>query len=105
MTKYRILRDPNVADDLFDIAVLIADYAGVEIALRRIGEIEQTVQKLRDVPHIGSVRDEIAPGLRAIPAAGKGVICFIVDDENHEVRILAIGYAGSDWMTMSLART
>jgi len=105
MTKYRILRHPNVADDLFDIAVLIADYAGVEIALRRIGEIEQTVQKLRDVPHIGSVRDEIAPGLRAIPAAGKGVICFIVDDENHEVRILAIGYAGSDWMTMSLART
>ena len=105
MTNYRILRHPNVADDLFDIAVLIADYAGMEIALRKIDEIEQAIRKLRKVPHIGTVRDEVAPGLRAIPAAGKGVICFVVDDENHEVRIMAIGYAGSDWMTVSLART
>ena len=105
MTKYRILRHPNVADDLHDIAVLIANYAGVEITLRKINEIEQAIRRLESVPHVGSVRDEIAPGMRAIPAAGKGVICFVVDDENHEVRIMAIGYAGSDWMTVSSART
>lgn len=105
MTKYRILRHPYVADDLIDIAVLIAGYAGVEIALRTLDAIEQTIRKLKDVPHIGTLRDEIAPGLRAIAAAGKGVICFIVDDESHEVRILAIGYAGSDWMTTTQTRT
>ncbi len=105
MTKYRILRHPNVADDLTDIAVLIANYAGVEIALQKINEIEQTIRNLENVPHIRSLRDEIAPGLRAIPSAGKGVICFVVDDKHHEVRIMAIGYAGSDWVTATQTRT
>lgn len=105
MTKYRILRHPKVADDLLDVAMLIADYAGEEIALRKINEIEQTIRKLAELPHIGSVRGEIELGLRAIPTAGKGVICFIVDDENHEVLVMAIGYAGSDWVTATQTRT
>lgn len=77
----------------------------MEIALRKINEIEQTIRNLENVPHIGSLRDEIEPDLRAIPSAGKGVICFVVDDKNHEVRIMAIGYAGSDWVTATQTRT
>ena len=65
--------------------------------MRKLAEIERTIRKLRDLPRIGSFRDEIAAGVRAIPAADKGVICFIVDDDRLEIRIMAISYAGSDW--------
>ena len=105
MKKYRIFRHPSVADDLADIAWLIADYAGTEIALRTIDEIETVIQKLSEVPHKGSLRNEIAHGLRAIPAADKGVVCFVVDDEHEAVRIMAIGYAGSDWARVMQSRT
>ena len=66
---------------------------------------ERVIRKLCDVPHIGSIRDEIASGLRAIPAADKGVVCFVVDDDNHVVCIIAIGYAGSDWTRAVKSRT
>ena len=88
MTSYEIVRHPNVADDLRDIAFFIADCPSNDVAMRKLAEIEQTIQKLRDLPHIGSLRDEIAAGVRAIPAADKAVICFIVDDNRLEVRIM-----------------
>jgi toxin ParE1/3/4 len=105
MPAYKIVRHPSVSDDLLDIAFLIADFAGVETALRKIDEIEVDIGKLADLPHVGSLRHEIAGGLRAIPAAGKAVICFVVDDDHNEVRIMAIGYAGSDWISETKART
>ncbi len=104
MPKYRIIRHPSVADDLADIALLLADYSGVEIALRKLDEIETVIRDLTDLPHVGSLRHEIAKGLRAIPAAGKAVICFVVDDSKTEVRILAIGYAGSNWIAVTKDR-
>ena len=105
MRRVRILRHSSVAEDLADIAWLIADYAGTEIALRTVDEIETVIQELREVPHKGSLRNEIAHGLRAIPAAGKGVACFMADDEHHVVRIMAIGYACSDWSRVAQSRS
>jgi hypothetical protein len=32
---------------------------------------------------------------RAIPAAGRGVIAFVVDDPGREVCVIAIGYVSS----------
>ena len=104
MTNYKIVRHPHVAYDLLDIASFVADYASNDVAMRKLAEIERTIRKLRDLPHIGSFRDEIAAGVRAIPAADKGVICFIVDDDRLEVRIMVIGYAGSDWSKIVRAR-
>lgn len=104
MPAFRIVRHPLVADDLLFIALLITDYAGAEIALRKIDEIEAAIQKLSAMPHVGSFRHEISQWLRAIPAAGKAVICFVVDDGRREVRIMAVGYAGSDWITASQSR-
>lgn len=105
MPTYKIARHPSVAGDLLDVALLIADYAGTEIALRKVDEIEAAIQRLASTPHVGSLRHEIVEGLRAIPAAGKAVICFVVDDEASEVRIMAIGYAGSDWMSATKGRS
>ena len=76
---------------------MIADYAGTGIALDKLDQIEAGIRKLALTPHIGSLRDDIHPGLRAIPVARKGVIAFTVDDAQRAVFVVAVTYAGADW--------
>ncbi len=102
---YTIIRHPEVQQDLFDLVDLVADYAGVDVAEHKLDEIETTLRNLSHTPHIGSLRHEIYPDLRAIPVAGKGVITFIVDDEDKTVLILAITYAGADWVARMPGRS
>ena len=70
----------------------------------KLDAIERTVRRLAELPHIGSIRDEICPGLRAIPTARKGVVCFVVNDERQVVKIVAIAYAGREWMNRARRR-
>ncbi len=102
--RYRIRLHPAVAEDLQSIAEMIANYAGPEAANRRLAEIENVVLDLADTPHKGSLRDEIAPGLRAIPAGRKAVIAFTVDDESQTVFVHIVGYAGSNWIRRTPSR-
>ena len=102
---YRLRFHPLVERDLDLIAHWIIDHAGAEVAGRTLTEIEQTITELARLPHRGSIRDDITPGLRAIPAARRGVIAFTVDDAAAEVVILAVTYGGADWMRRSRART
>lgn len=104
MPTYKILRHPSVDADLLDILDLIAEYSGVEVALRKLDEIETTLQNLEHTPHNGTLRHEIYPNLRAIPTARKGVICFVVDDETRTVLIVAITYAGQEWVQRVVKR-
>lgn len=94
---YRLLRHPAVAGDLLDIADLIGGYAGAEIAFNKLDETEQRLKALAETPHVGTVRDEIYPGLRVVPVARKGVITFVVDDAARAALIVSITYAGADW--------
>ncbi len=102
----RIRFYPSVADDLDWIAEWISDYAGAFSAAAKLDEIEQVIRSLALTPHKeGSRRDEIAPGLRAIPAGRKGVVVFVVDDDVREVLIYAVSYGGADWARRSKARS
>lgn len=85
--SYRIRYHPRVARDLDAVAQWILDYAGPDAAARKLAEIEAAIVALKDTPHKGSLRDEIAPGLRAVPAGRKAVIAFVVDDDTAEVLI------------------
>jgi len=102
--NYRIKFHPLVARDLDTIAKAIIAYAGPDSAARKLAEIEAAVATLKTTPHKGSTRDEIAPGLRAIPAGRKAVIAFVVDDDAKEVLIYAITYGGADWIARTGAR-
>ena len=102
--RYRIRFHPLVTRDLDAIAQWIIDYAGGKVADRKLTEIEQAIATLAQTPHKGSIRDEIAPGLRAIPAGRKAVIAFTVDDEAGEVFIHAVTYGGADWVERSRSR-
>lgn len=101
---YRIRFHPLVARDLDAIAQWIIDYAGPEVAARKLSEIEAAIATLKTTPHKGSLRDEIAPGIRAIPAGRKAVVAFLVDDDAGEVLIYAVTYGGADWIRRTGAR-
>ena len=102
--NYRIRYHPLVARDLDVIARWILDYAGPDAAVRKLLEIEAAIATLKATPHKGSLCDDIALGLRAIPAGRKAVIAFIVDDDAAEVLIYAVSYGGADWAVRSSAR-
>ena len=102
---YRLRFHPLVERDLETIARWIIEYAGAEVARRKLAEIEQAIADLAHVPHRGSVRDEIVPGLRAIPAARKAVIAFTVDDSTREVLVQAVTCGGADWVGRNRSRS
>ena len=66
--SYSLRFHPLVARDLDAIARWIIEYADAETAERKLSEIEQTFASLVRTPHKSSIRNEVAPGLRAIPA-------------------------------------
>jgi plasmid stabilization system protein ParE len=103
--RYHIYRHPDIEQDLLDIVALIVQYAGVDVAKRKLGEIEQKIDSLSQVPHIGTLRHDIYPNLRAIPVARKGVITFVVDDEDRSVFIVSVTYARADWLGRLHLRT
>jgi toxin ParE1/3/4 len=103
--NYRIKYHPLVARDLDAITHWILDYAGPDAAARKLAEIEAAIATLQATPHKGSLRSEIAPGLRAIPAGRKAVIAFAVDDDVAEVLIYAVTYGGADWVMRSSMRS
>lgn len=103
--NYRIRFHPLVARDLDAIAHWILDHAGPDTAARKLSEIKAAITALKTTPHKGSLRDEIAPGLRAIPAGRKAVIAFVVDDDAAEVLVYAVTYGGADWANRSRARS
>ena len=102
---YSIRFHPLVSEDLDWIAEWISDYAGTSSAASKLDEIEATIRSLARTPHKGTMRDEIAPGLRAIPAGRKGIVVFAVDDDLREVLIYAVSYGGADWVRRSRARS
>lgn len=90
--------------DLEAIVHWIIDHAGSEAADRRLREIERAIGSLAQTPHKGSIRDDILPGLRSIPAGRKAVIAFTTDDTTREVCIQAVSYGGADWAVVSRSR-
>jgi toxin ParE1/3/4 len=102
---YRIIYHPEIRNDLLNMSKLLTDYAGVAIAENKLSQIKAAIKGLSETPHIGSLRSEIAEGLRAIPSAGKGVITFTVDDSTKTVYLVSITYAGADWISGVSQRT
>ena len=101
---FRIRYHPLVAQDLEAIAQWIVAYAGPEAATRRLDEIRAAIHRLAYLPNKGSVREDIAPRLRAVPAGRKAVIAFEVDDDAREVLIYTVTYRGADWAARSATR-
>lgn len=97
---YKVLRHPKIRNDLIQIAQYLQFHSSIITSERKIRSIESRIDRLRRFPHVGTLRDDIYPGVRAIPVAGKGVLCFMVDDETRSVFLICIAYAGQDWQAV-----
>jgi plasmid stabilization system protein ParE len=102
--RYRISPHPKVQLDFANILSLIGGYAGYLSGRKKVAEVKQSISNLKDFPHIGTVRDDITAGLRAIPSGEKATICFTVDDETRTVNIICVTYAGQDWQKIAKTR-
>ena len=95
--RYRVRYHPAVSEDLRGIARSMLPHSGKRTTARIISELRDVARSLQETPHRGSLRDEIMPGLRAIPAGRSVVVVFTVDDEAREVFVHVVAYGGSDW--------
>jgi toxin ParE1/3/4 len=102
--NYKITRHDDVRFDLAAILDLVGNYAGYGVGRRKVGEVEATLVRLSQFPHLGSKRDDITPGLKVIQSGEKAIVCFVVNDSARIVRILCVTYAGQDWQKIARGR-
>lgn len=74
-----------------------------ERAAERLVTIERDMRAIADVPHQGTLRPEIAPGLRNV-TKGRAILHFEVDDAAQVVNVLAVFYGGQDHRSQMIAR-
>ncbi|MFT3727611.1 MAG: type II toxin-antitoxin system RelE/ParE family toxin [Terricaulis sp.] len=109
---YRVERALDTDDDLaaiFDF--LLNSYIGfgdardeaLERAAVRIEGIEAEMLTLGDIPHQGTLRPELLPGLRSVTKQS-AIFYFDVDDDLRLVRVLAIFFGGQDHQRAMLQR-
>lgn len=102
---YRVLRHPLVDRDIARIAAWLLQFTTPASVAGKIAALDRDVTALGDNPHRGSRRDEISPGLRAIPSARKGVIALEINERIRVVRILSVTWGGADWMRRIVQRS
>ena len=98
MARFEVIRHPLVDRDIARIVAFLLDFTTPRSVARKVAALDADADALGENPCRGTRRDEISPGLRAIPSAGKGVIAFDVKEETRTVRILSITWGGADWM-------
>ena len=104
MTRFRMVRHPLVARDISRIASFPLEHTTPRSLAAKIAQLDEDAASLAENPRRGTKRDEIMPGIRAIPSAGQGVIAFEVREEIRTVRILSITWGGFDWLRRVVAR-
>jgi len=93
--KYQVIFAPEAREHLLALYAYIADAASPETAKRYTDAIVAYCEDLSDLPHRGTKRDDIRPGLRVTNYKKRTVIAFAV--ENNVVAIVGIFYGGRDY--------
>lgn len=98
MTAWTVIFAPEAEDQLVSLYEYIADEQGLpETAVRYVNEIVADCESLADLPHRGTRRDDIRPGLRITHYKHRTIIAFDADDTTRTVSILGIFYCGQDF--------
>lgn len=74
-----------------------------EMAANRIRRIHDAIASLGDLPHQGTLRDELLPGVRSATKA-RAIVYFDLDDARRVVSILAVFFGGQDHYSHMLIR-
>jgi toxin ParE1/3/4 len=96
VVPFTVLFDRDARDDLAEIRDYIAKATSAEFADGFIARIISYCEGLAALPHRGTRRDEILPGLRTIGWRKTVTIAFQVHDDARRVVILGAFYRGRD---------
>jgi toxin ParE1/3/4 len=91
--RYRVEEKPDVFFDYLAIAVHIERWTGD----RTVDTIRDFVKSLNTVPHRGTKRDDLRPGLRIVSFKKRTAIAIEIDDEAKIVTVLRVFYGGQDY--------
>jgi toxin ParE1/3/4 len=96
MRRLRVEFRPTATNDLLAIFDYVFDVSQSAEAARRFTErIRDRCERIGDVPFGGRARDDLQPGLRAVPFERSAVIAYTI--EGDYVWITNIFYGGRDY--------
>lgn len=96
--RYRIELAPEVVRDLVAIERHVESWTHERaLADRTVAAIRGFLGSFDTVPHRGTCRDDLRPGLRIAPFKRRTAVAFTIDDDGRVVRILRVFYAGQDY--------
>ena len=97
MKTYTVVFAPEAEDSLVSLYEYIAEHGSPVVAARYTEAIVAYCESLATLPHRGTKRDDIRPGLRITNYKRRAVIAFEVDDTRSTVAILGVFYGGRDY--------
>lgn len=92
---------PQAEADLFSLYEYITAEAGAVIAMGFISRIEAACMSLETFPERGTLRHDLAEGIRIFGVERRATVAFRV--EGDTVRIVRIFYAGRDYDAATFA--
>ena len=96
--SYLVEEKPDVFSDYLAIAEHIERWTGDRaMADRTVDAIRDFIKSLSTVPHRGTKRDDLRPGLRIVPFKKRTTIAIEIDDNAEVVTILRVFYGGQDY--------
>jgi toxin ParE1/3/4 len=94
---YTVVFAPEAEDNLVSLYEYIAEHGSPVVAARYTEAIVAYCESFGTLPHRGTKRDDIRPGLRITNYKRRAVIAFDVDDTTSSVAILGVFYGGRDY--------
>lgn len=95
MKTYTVVFTPEAEEQLVKLYLYIEENASAEIALRYTDAVVEHCESLGTLPHRGTPRDDIRPGLRTTPYKRRTVIAYAVDTDR--VSIIGVFHGGEDY--------
>lgn len=95
---YRVEEKPDVFLDYIAIAEHVERWTEDRaLADRTVDAIRAFIKSLREIPHRGTKRDDLRPGLRIVPFKKRSAIAIEIDDDAKIVTVLRVFYGGQDY--------
>lgn len=95
MKTYTVVFTPEAEEQLVRLYSYIEENASAEIALRYTNAVVEHCESLGTLPHRGTPRDDVRPGLRTTPYKRRTVISYTV--EADRVWIIGVFHGGEDY--------
>lgn len=98
--SYRVVFSPEAEAQLSSLYDYIAAVASASIAAQYTEAVISHCEALQTFPQIGTMRNDVRPGLRITHHKRRTVIAFTVDLEAEQVSILGVFHGGQNFETL-----